>query len=151
MYSFNHYAYGAIGEWLYRYVAGIKSDEHQPGFRMVHIEPQPGPGLDWVEASLETMYGQVASSWHRLAEGEMEIRVHIPVNTRGTVRLPGAGAQIVLEQGKPLDQVNEVQDIRSIGDDIEVTLGSGSYQFKYKDTDMKKDRDVQDVTLTESV
>ncbi|WP_339307536.1 family 78 glycoside hydrolase catalytic domain [Paenibacillus sp. FSL R5-0519] len=132
MNSFNHYAYGAIGEWLYRYVAGIKSDEHQPGFRMVHIEPQPGPGLDWVEASLETMYGQVASSWHRLAEGEMEIRVHIPVNTRGTVRLPGADAQIVLEQGKPLEQVNEVQDIRSIGDDIEVTLGSGSYQFKYK-------------------
>lgn len=154
MNSFNHYAYGAIGEWLYRYVAGIRSDEHQPGFRMVHIEPQPGPGLDWVEASLETMYGQVASSWHRLAEGEMEIRVHIPTNTRGTVRLPGAGAQIVLEQGKPLDQLDQisgVQDIQNIGDDVEVTLGSGSYQFTYKDTDAKKDRDVQEAALTESV
>ncbi|WP_433744445.1 family 78 glycoside hydrolase catalytic domain [Paenibacillus amylolyticus] len=151
MNSFNHYAYGAIGEWLYRYVAGIRSDEHQPGFRLVHIEPQPGPGLDWVEASLETMYGQVASSWHRLAEGEMEIRVHIPVNTRGTVRLPGAGAQLILEQGKPLEQVSEVQDIRTIGDDVEVRLGSGSYQFTYTDTNAKKDRDVQESTLTESV
>ncbi|WP_145148626.1 alpha-L-rhamnosidase [Paenibacillus xylanexedens] len=151
MNSFNHYAYGAIGEWLYRYVAGIRSDEHQPGFRLVHIEPQPGPGLDWVEASLETMYGQVASSWHRLAEGEMEIQVHIPANTRGTVRLPGAGAQIVLEQGKPLDQISGVQDFQNIGDDVEVTLGSGSYQFTYKDKDAKKDRDVQETALTESV
>lgn len=151
MNSFNHYAYGAIGEWLYRYVAGIRSDEYQPGFRMVHIEPQPGPGLDWVEASLETMYGTVASSWHRLAEDEMEIRVHIPVNTRGTVRLPGAGAQIILEQGKPLDQASEIQDIRSIGDDLEFALGSGSYQFTYKYTNMKKERDVWEPSLTESV
>ncbi|MGN7413469.1 alpha-L-rhamnosidase C-terminal domain-containing protein [Paenibacillus sp. SAF-068] len=140
-----------MGEWLYRYVAGIRSDEHQPGFRMVHIQPQPGPGLDWVEASLETMYGQVASSWHRLAEGEMEIRVHIPANTRGTVRLPGAGAQIVLEQGKPLDQISGIQDIENIGDDVEVTLGSGSYQFTYKDTNVNKEREVQEPTLTESV
>lgn len=84
----------------------------------------------------------------------MEIRVHIPANTRGTVRLPGAGAQIVLEQGKPLhqlDQISGVQDIQNIGDDVEVTLGSGSYQFTYKDTDAKKDRDVQEATLTESV
>ncbi|WP_336764526.1 family 78 glycoside hydrolase catalytic domain [Paenibacillus sp. USHLN196] len=151
MNSFNHYAYGAIGEWLYRYVAGIRSDEHQPGFRIVHIEPQPGPGLDWVEASLETMYGQVASSWHRLADNEMEIRVHIPVNTRGTVRLPGAGGQLILEQGKPLEQVSEVQDIRSIGDDTEVTLGSGSYQFTYKYFNAGKEEDAQEARLTESV
>ncbi|WP_308737451.1 alpha-L-rhamnosidase C-terminal domain-containing protein [Paenibacillus sp. PCH8] len=151
MNSFNHYAYGAIGEWLYRYVAGIRSDEHQPGFHVVHIEPQPGPGLDWVEASMETMYGQVTSSWHRLADNEMEIRVHFPANTKGTVRLPGAGTQIVLEHGEPLDQVSEVQGIRSIKNDVQITLGSGSYQFTYKYSTTKKERNVQEPTLTESV
>ncbi|MNY50573.1 Bacterial alpha-L-rhamnosidase [compost metagenome] len=42
MNSFNHYAYGAIGEWLYRYVAGIGPDEAEPGFKVIHIKPQPG-------------------------------------------------------------------------------------------------------------
>ncbi|WP_440109520.1 family 78 glycoside hydrolase catalytic domain [Paenibacillus sp. QZ-Y1] len=139
MNSFNHYAYGAIGEWLYRYVAGIRLDAKQPGFRIVHIEPQPGPGLDWVEASLDTLYGQVASSWHRHENNEMEIRVDIPANTSGTVRLPRAGMQTVLEQGIPVDQVSEIQDIRNVGHDVEISLGSGSYQFTYKVLEEKKE------------
>lgn len=132
MNSFNHYAYGAIGEWLYRYVAGINTDEQQPGFRIVHIEPKPGPGLEWVEASFENMYGSVTSNWYRRDNNEMEVRVTIPANTTGTVLLPGADVQTVLENGKAVDQVADIHEIQTQGSDVRIALGSGSYQFTYK-------------------
>lgn len=132
MNSFNHYAYGAIGEWLYRYVAGINTDEQQPGFRIVHIEPKPGPGLEWVEASFETMYGSVTSNWYLRGNNEMEVRVTIPANTTGTVLLPGADVQTVLENGKAVDQIADIHEIQTQGSDVRIALGSGSYQFTYK-------------------
>lgn len=131
MNSFNHYAYGAIGEWLYRDVAGIRPDEHRPGFGMVHIEPQPGPGLDWVKARVDTMYGTVSSAWHRHDNGEMEVEVHIPANVSGTVLLPLAAKAAVKEQGQPLDKVTEICAFRAEGPDTRVELGSGSYTFTY--------------------
>ncbi|WP_433707048.1 family 78 glycoside hydrolase catalytic domain [Paenibacillus illinoisensis] len=132
MNSFNHYAYGAIGEWLYRYVAGIRSDEKSPGFRVVHIEPQPGPGLDWVEASLDTMYGRVGSSWHRREQNEMEVHVTIPANVTGTVVLPGASLQTVMEGGLPLHKVSHLQGVQTKESQVKIDLGSGSYHFTYK-------------------
>ncbi|MFE6075859.1 family 78 glycoside hydrolase catalytic domain [Paenibacillus sp. NPDC057886] len=141
MNSFNHYAYGAIGEWLYRYVAGINTDEQQPGFRIVHIEPKPGPGLEWVEASFESMYGSVTSNWYRRENNEMEVRVTIPANTTGTILLPGADVQTVLENGKALDQVADIHEIQTQGSDVRIALGSGNYQFTYKV--LKVDQEVQ--------
>lgn len=132
MNSFNHYAYGAIGEWLYRYVAGIRSDEKSPGFHVVHIEPQPGPGLDWVEASLDTMYGRVGSSWYRRKNNEMEVHVTIPANVTGTVVLPGASLQTVMEGGLPLHKVPLLQGVQTIESHVKIDLGSGSYHFTYK-------------------
>ncbi|NEU63503.1 alpha-L-rhamnosidase [Paenibacillus sp. ALJ109b] len=145
MNSFNHYAYGAIGEWLYRYVAGINTDEQQPGFRIVHIEPKPGPGLEWVEASFETMYGSVTSNWYRRDNNEMEVRVTIPANTTGTVLLPGADVQTVLENGKAVDQVADIHEIEAKGSDVRIALGSGSYQFTYKVIQADKEVHAQQV------
>ncbi|HEX9186556.1 MAG TPA: family 78 glycoside hydrolase catalytic domain, partial [Vicinamibacteria bacterium] len=68
MNSFNHYAYGAIGEWMYRVVAGLDLDPREPGYRHVLVQPQPGGGLTAAEARLETPYGEAASGW-ALAEG----------------------------------------------------------------------------------
>src|SRR5690606_614689 len=88
MNSFNHYAYGAIGDWMYSVVAGIDLDPAEPGYRHVLIRPQPGGGLTSVRANLDTGYGEVASGWTR--EGErFELTVTVPPNTRATVRLPG--------------------------------------------------------------
>ena len=61
MNSFNHYAYGAIGEWMYRIVTGIELDEAHPGYKHVLIQPQPGGGLTFANASVESIYGRVAS------------------------------------------------------------------------------------------
>jgi len=61
MNSFNHYAYGAIGEWMYRVMAGIEIDPAEPGYKHILIQPQPGGGLTYAKASFDSMYGRVAS------------------------------------------------------------------------------------------
>ncbi|MEK4465540.1 family 78 glycoside hydrolase catalytic domain [Paenibacillus sp. FSL H8-0315] len=131
MNSFNHYAYGAIGEWLYRYVAGIGTDELEPGFKIVHIKPQPGPGLDYAEASLETMYGKVESAWRRSEDNGMVIQVTIPANTNGIVVLPGANQLGLLENGVPVKQSRGVHSISLVDNGVRLEIGSGSYQFTY--------------------
>ncbi|WP_339190552.1 family 78 glycoside hydrolase catalytic domain [Paenibacillus sp. FSL P2-0121] len=131
MNSFNHYAYGAIGEWLYRYVAGIGTDELEPGFKIVHIKPQPGPGLDYAEASLETMYGKVESAWRRSEDNGMMIHVTIPANTNGIVVLPGANQLGLLENEVPVEQSRGVHSISLVDNGVRLQLGSGSYQFTY--------------------
>ncbi len=65
MNSFNHYAYGAIGDWMYRVMAGIDIDEAAPGYKHIVIQPQPGGGFTSVKASHKSLYGEVASAWTR--------------------------------------------------------------------------------------
>ena len=88
MNSFNHYAYGAIGEWMYRVVAGIAIDEAKPGYKHILIEPHPGGGLTFANASVETMYGRVAAGWREI-ESKLVVNISIPSNTTATVKLPG--------------------------------------------------------------
>ena len=107
MNSFNHYAYGAIGDWMYRVMAGIDIDEAAPGYKHVLIQPRPGGGFTSVKASHETPYGKVASAW-TLADGRFELAVEVPPNTRATVRLPKAQLASVTEGGKALADGNGV-------------------------------------------
>jgi len=88
MNSFNHYAYGAIGEWLYTYIAGIKIDEKNPGYKHFYLEPHPGGGLTHAAAEHQTMYGKIKSAWKIDGENFM-YEVEIPANTTATVILPG--------------------------------------------------------------
>ena len=90
MNSFNHYAYGAIGEWLYRVVAGIELDPAAPGYRHAILRPQPGGGLSYARAALDTLYGQLVSDW-KLENGVLEYTVTVPPNTSATVHLPCDG------------------------------------------------------------
>ena len=94
MNSFNHYAYGAIGEWMYRVVVGIGIDEAQPGYRHILIQPRPGGGLTYAKASVESMYGRVAAGWE-ITGGKLIVRVAVPANTTATVSLPGGRAEEV--------------------------------------------------------
>jgi alpha-L-rhamnosidase len=135
MNSFNHYAYGAIGEWMYRVVAGIEIDPQEPGYEHVLIQPRPGGGLTWVEARLETMYGRVASSW-KLAEGLFQLTVAVPPNARATVRLPGATLADVTEGGRSL-AASPGAAARQDGGAVVVEVGSGTYAFSYPATSLE--------------
>lgn len=90
MNSFNHYAYGAIGAWLYNTVAGIKTDIAAPGYKHILLHPQPGGGLTAACAQLETLYGTLISQW-TLENGRFEYMVVVPPNTTATVYLPQEG------------------------------------------------------------
>ncbi len=98
MNSFNHYAYGAIGEWMYRVVAGLELDPAEPGYKHVLVQPQPGGGLTSAEARLQTLYGETVSGWS-LADGKVTVTATVPPNAHGTVRLPAATLADVTEGG----------------------------------------------------
>lgn len=98
MNSFNHYAYGAIGEWLYTYVSGIKIDESQPGYKHFILAPHPGGGLSYANAEFDSMYGKIISNWKK--DGDTFVyNIEIPVNTTATVILPGTNDKKELGSG----------------------------------------------------
>lgn len=129
MNSFNHYAYGAIGEWMYRVMAGIEIDEAAPGYKHILIQPEPGGGFTKVRASHQTMYGIVSSAW-TLTGGTFELAVEIPPNTRATVRLPRTQLATVQEGGQALVNRNGINSARQDGAAVTVEIGSGRYLFK---------------------
>jgi alpha-L-rhamnosidase len=129
MNSFNHYAYGAIGEWMYRVVAGIELDESHPGYKHILIQPQPGGGLTFANASVESMYGRVGSGW-KIAAGKLILTAEVPPNTTATVRLPKAGLEQVTEGQKPLTGRSDLLSARQAGDAVLVEVGSGGYVFE---------------------
>ncbi len=98
MNSFNHYAYGAIGEWLYRTPGGIQIDPASPGYRHFRIAPLPGGDFTNVSVGLKTMYGTIASSW-RVVAGAMHVAITIPPNTSAEVVLPDGGRTVSLGSG----------------------------------------------------
>jgi alpha-L-rhamnosidase len=88
MNSFNHYAYGAIGQWLYERVAGITPDPSQPGYKHFFIRPLFVGQLDHAAATLETAYGRISSGWVRQG-GKVALEVEVPPNTTATIELDG--------------------------------------------------------------
>jgi alpha-L-rhamnosidase len=130
MNSFNHYAYGAIGDWMVRVVAGLDLDEAAPGYKHIVIHPQPGGGLTSARAELMTQYGSAASGW-KLDGGQLHLDVRVPPNTRATVRLPGATLAQVMEGAKTVSTATGVTAATQSGDAVVVDVGSGDYVFSY--------------------
>ncbi|MCW8383565.1 glycoside hydrolase family 78 protein [Streptomyces justiciae] len=87
MTSFNHYALGAVADWMHRTVAGLAPGE--PGYRRLHIRPRPGGGITWARAEHDTPYGRVETSWR--VEGEsLHLDLLVPPHVTALVDLPGA-------------------------------------------------------------
>jgi len=127
MNSFNHYAYGAIGEWLYRHVSGIDINPNHPGYKHIILAPHPGGGLKNAAASIITLYGKVESNW-KFENEDFVYEVTIPANTTATVTLPFAKAEQVKQDGLPV-KAGYVQK----SNELQLDLGSGKYSFRYPD------------------
>lgn len=91
MNSFNHYAYGAIGEWMYRVMAGLETDEQRAGFRHAVLYPRPGGSLAWAEGSFHSIYGEESVRWEQ-KDKQVTLRVRIPANTTAEIRLDNGDA-----------------------------------------------------------
>jgi alpha-L-rhamnosidase len=86
MTSFNHYALGAVADWMHRVVAGLGPGS--PGYRSLRIEPRPGGRISWARTAHRTPYGLAEVAWER-AEGELRVDVTVPTGSVATVVLPG--------------------------------------------------------------
>lgn len=91
MNSFNHYAYGAIGEWMVRVAGGLEVDEAKPGYKHAVIYPRLGGGLSFMKCEYDSVYGTVKSFWEDHGNSAM-LHVTVPVNTTATICLDGAKA-----------------------------------------------------------
>ena len=125
MNSFNHYAYGAIGDWMYRVVAGIEAAS--PGYKKILIQPHPDPRLQFARAVFQSSYGEIVSGWERKS-GRMVITVTIPANTTATVILPETTPEKVTESGNSLV---DFSGVHTEGTGTVLDLGSGDYVFSY--------------------
>ncbi|MGA4544180.1 family 78 glycoside hydrolase catalytic domain [Uniformispora flossi] len=96
MTSFNHYAFGAVVDWLYRTVAGL--DAAEPGYRRLRIAPRPGGGLTHAHADLRTPYGKASVSWEQ-SDDVVAVTAVVPPNTSADVELPD-GRRLVVGSGR---------------------------------------------------
>ena len=129
MNSFNHYSYGAIGDWMYRVVAGLDMDANGAGYKNIVIKPQPGGELTEASASLQTYYGKIVSGWKK-ENDKLVLDVEIPANTTAVIYLPAKEAASVYESGKMLAEVKELVVAGKEEGYWVVKAGSGKYRFE---------------------
>jgi alpha-L-rhamnosidase len=128
MNSFNHYAYGAIGDWIYRVSAGIEIGK--PGYKHIIIQPHPTKRLEYSKASYESSYGTIVSGWER-KEKKIIVSVRIPANTTATVILPVKEASLVTEKGKSITENILFTGIKINKNQVLFEAGSGNYTFEF--------------------
>ncbi|MGN6395292.1 MAG: family 78 glycoside hydrolase catalytic domain [Mucilaginibacter sp.] len=128
MNSYNHYAYGAIGDWMYRVIAGIDTKQDAPGYKGIIIKPTIGGNLTNVAADYQTGYGKVSSHW--TVDGTtLKMDVEIPANTTATVYIPGTNSNGMTEGGKALATVPGITTGEAKDGYVPVNVGSGVYHF----------------------
>jgi len=120
MNSFNHYSYGAIGDWLYRSAVGIR--EAAPGFKKIVVRPHPGGGFTHMQASTMTPYGKVATRWTAENDVLKTMEVEIPVNTTAEIFVPAPSVEAVKNDGGLMPSGIEDGYVR-------FAAGSGKYIF----------------------
>lgn len=128
MNSFNHYAYGAIGDWMYRVITGIDTKEEGPGYKQIIIKPHPGGNLTYANADYETFYGKVSCHWKK-ENGHLKMDVEIPANTTAKIYIPSPDPERIMESGKNLSAIKDLSMVGKEVDYIVVKAGSGIYHF----------------------
>ena len=122
MNSFNHYSFGAVGQWMIAYSLGIQRDE--PGFQKFILQPNPDPTgeMNWAEGYYHSMYGRIYSKWN-VTDGKLVYETRIPANTTATLFLPAKSENDVLDaDGNKLIRFEKGKAVYQ--------LQSGAYKFK---------------------
>ena len=132
MNSFNHYAYGAIGEWMFSHQLGIQRDEDRPAYKHILLQPKVGGTQTFVRGGFETPYGRVESGWEKTAGGYI-YRVTIPANTTASLTL-----RVDEAEESPISKVFVREGMDGVGvpralrGRVLMELQSGSYVFEVK-------------------
>lgn len=127
MNSFNHYAYGAVGDWMYQNIGGISAVK--AGYKESRIAPAIGGGLTSGHGTYESVYGTISSDWRKQGD-DVTLAVEVPVNTTSTVSIPAANLTSVTEGGTPLADAEGVSDVTFANGVATFKVGSGTYSFR---------------------
>jgi alpha-L-rhamnosidase len=130
MNSFNHYAYGAIGDWMYKTITGINYDATNPGYKQILIAPKLGGNFSNATADLETPYGNVSSKW-KIENEKFTFDVVIPANTKATIQLPSSAQSKINVNTASLQQKIDTASTSNPAKDVTIEVGSGVYHFEY--------------------
>ena len=128
MNSFNHYSYGAIGDWMYRVMAGLDTYADRPGYKHIRIQPHPGGGFTNATASLLTYYGKATSGWE-IKDGQIYFNIDVPANTTADIYLPADAADKITEDGKALSADKDIVAGSAENGYVLIHAGSGTYHF----------------------
>jgi alpha-L-rhamnosidase len=128
MNSFNHYSFGAVGQWMMARSLGIDRDE--PGFQRFILRPEPDPTglMTWAEGHYDSLYGRIRSAW-KVEHGVLTYRATVPANTTATLYLPASSPSAVKEGGRNASEASGVTFVRQEGGKAVYRLASGTYQF----------------------
>ena len=127
MNSFNHYAYGAIEEWIMSHNLGIQRDENRPGYKHILMQPKIDDTFSFVKGGFRSVYGDIASAWEIKPSGT-EIEFTIPANTTATFTLPVSSMDnLKLKKGKKGVSSKSFDDGKAVYE-----LKSGTYKFILK-------------------
>jgi alpha-L-rhamnosidase len=129
MNSLNHYAYGSIVEWMYRYMCGINAVEETPGFKEIKLAPKPYGSIKSAKASFNSASGYIGSSWNINKDGSLTFKFTIPFDTRAKVILPDAKVSEVKVNGQPIEKSEHIS--HQIGNDAVCEITNGTYLFEY--------------------
>ncbi|MEE1774008.1 family 78 glycoside hydrolase catalytic domain [Streptomyces sp. JV185] len=128
MNSFNHYALGSVGEWLYRGVAGLDQAPDSTGYRTLRIRPRPG-GLRHASARYESVRGAVSVTWERQG-GRIALRVLVPPGATAEVYVPTTDPGSVRESGLVPDAGDRhITAVSTAADHVLYRVSSGAYRF----------------------
>lgn len=133
MNSFNHYSLGSVGEWLYRFVAGIDTSANymeEAGFAHFDLRPYPDARIGFVEASFLSPYGEIRSNWHLSEDDLLKFDVTIPAGTTATVFVPAMTPESVRENGESISDSNVLRFLGWEEGRAIYHVRSGRYEFR---------------------
>ena len=130
MNSYNHYAYGAIGDWMYRVMVGLDTYEDGVGYQHSKVQPHISKNFSTASAGLDTYYGKLSHTWALdTTKHTLTMDVIIPANTKATVFIPARSADNVTEGGRSLAKLMDVTITGRQENYVVLEAGSGSYHF----------------------
>ncbi len=128
MNSYNHYAYGAVADWIYGYAAGIDATPEDPGFHTIRLHPNFDRTLGSLDFSYESRYGMIHSAWTTNANGA-EWNLNIPANSKGELPVAVQQKDAFQLDSKPLAQSSRVHLLRTEAGKEIYEVPAGAYHF----------------------
>jgi len=133
MNSFNHYAFGAVGAWMYGYSLGIRRDEDAPGFKHFILQPEPDPtgSMTFARGHYESMYGRIESAWESL-DSAVVYKFKVPSNTKATLILKAHSLEDIVIHSPHLHRDELLRFVEQEGGRCVFEVLPGTYEIEVK-------------------